>query len=318
MTIQLGVVMDPIANITVKKDGSLAMLLEASRRGWSLNYMELHDLCVIDGKPFATMRPIRVEDNTEHWFDLGTPTFRPLTDLNVILMRKDPPFNIEYIYTTYILELAEAQGVLVVNRPQGLRDFNEKMSTTWFPHVCPPTIVSRDETKLRDFLAKQGKIVLKPLDCMGGSSIFVVEKGDPNLSVILEVMTEYGERFIIAQRYLPEVRQGDKRILLVDGEPIPYLLARVPAEGETRGNIVAGARPEGRPISARDRWICEQIGPTLKARGMIFVGIDVIGDYLTEINVTSPTGIREIDGFFSLNICGVLFDAIEKRLNRTE
>jgi len=318
MTIKLGVVMDPIANIKPYKDSTHAMLLEAQGRGWEIHYMEQNDLYIRDGISYATTRQLRVHDNNEHWHDfIDSSQAQPLSGLDVILMRKDPPFDMEYIYTTFVLENAEASGVLVVNKPQTLRDANEKMYTSWFPQCCPPTLVSRNHNLMRDFLAEHKDIILKPLDGMGGASIFRLQENDPNISVVLETLTQHQKQFIMAQRFIPEISQGDKRILMVNGEPIPYALARIPAKGETRGNIAAGGRGEGIAISEHDRWICEQVGPTLREKGLLFVGLDVIGNYLTEINVTSPTCIRELDKQFSLNISAQLMDVIAQQLGRT-
>ena len=315
MTINIGVVMDPIASINPKKDSTLAMLLAAQRRNWTLYYIEQQDLLLRDGKLFAHARQLHVADDETQWFDFDTePELMEAARLNVILMRKDPPLDIQYIHTTYLLELAEAEGVLIVNKPQSLRDANEKLYTGWFPQCCPPTLVSRRLDHLRDFLSEQHDIIIKPLEGMGGMAIFRLRQGDPNISVALETLTDNGQRYIMAQRYLPEIVHGDKRILLVDGEPIPYALARIPATGETRGNLAAGGRGQGIALSARDYWICEQVAPALKQKGLMFVGLDVIGNYLTEINVTSPTCIRELDKLYELDIAGKLMDAIAARL----
>ena len=314
MTLRLGVVMDPIAAINIKKDSTFAMLLEAQRRGWPIAYMEQGDLFLRDGKAFARIRTLRVQDNAEHWFDLGAETVESLSALDVILMRKDPPFDMEYIYTTYLLERAETEGVLVVNKPQSLRDCNEKLFTARFPQCTPPTLVTRSKTRLRDFLNEFGDIILKPLSGMGGASVFRLRAGDPNLNVVIETMTEHEQRFVMAQKFIPEISEGDKRILMINGEPVPYALARIPAEGETRGNLAAGGRGVGVPLSPRDRWICEHVGPVLREKGLLFVGLDVIGDYLTEINVTSPTCIRELDTLYGLNIAAQVLDAVEKQV----
>ena len=306
--------MDPIDHIKISKDTSFAMALEAQARGHALVYMELSDLYLRDGRAYARMRSLKVQRNEEAWFSFEKAWDAPLDSLDVILMRKDPPFNQEYIYATYLLESAESRGALVVNKPQSLRDANEKLFTSWFPQCCAPTLVARDAQRFRDFLEEQKDMVLKPLDGMGGASIFRVAAGDPNISVILETMTQHNQCFAMAQRYLPEIIQGDKRILVVDGVPVPYALARIPREGESRGNLAAGGRAEGRPLTDRDRWIAEQVGPELRKRGLLFVGLDVIGDYLTEINVTSPTCVQELDRQFGLNIAGTLFDAIEARV----
>lgn len=310
--LKLGVVMDPIGSINIKKDSTFAMLLAAQARQWPVFYMELNDLSVVDGEALATMRALTVKDDPQGWFNWqGQAERRPLSDLDVVLMRKDPPFNMEYIYATYILELAERQGVTVVNRPQSLRDANEKLFTAWFPQCAVPTLVTREAGQIRDFLRQHHDMILKPLHGMGGASIFRVMEGDHNTNVIIETLTEHGRRFAMVQRYIPEITEGDKRILLVDGKPVPYALARVPAEGESRGNLAVGGKGVGVPLSERDLWICEQVAPTLREKGLLFVGLDVIGDYLTEINVTSPTCIRELDQLYSLNIAGDLMDAIE-------
>jgi glutathione synthase len=312
---RLGVVMDPISSIKPVKDSTLAMLLEAQARDWDVRYMEQSDLWVRDGHLRARTRSLTVRDDVTDWFDLGEATPEPLADLDVILMRKDPPFDMEYIYTTYLLERAEDAGCLVVNRSGSLRDVSEKAYTMWFADCCPPTLITRSMEEIRRFLTELGSIVVKPLDGMGGRSIFVIHAGDPNSNVIIETITEAGTRFAMAQQYIREIADGgDKRILLIDGQPYPHALARIPAAGDSRGNLAAGARAEGRELTEKDRWICERVGPVLREKGIIFAGLDVIGDYLTEINVTSPTGIRELQGFFGDNIAGLLFDAIEARL----
>ncbi len=314
MTIKLGVVMDPITTITIKKDTTFAMLLAAQSRGWELHYFEQADLYARANVAWGRSRLLRVQDDKHGWFAFHDERELPLAELDVILMRKDPPFDMEYIYTTYLLELAEAAGVLVVNRARSLRDANEKFFALHFPHCCPPTLVSRTAARLKAFLSEQGDIVVKPLDGMGGASVFRLRQDDPNLNVILETLTAHGRRLTMAQRYLPEVTAGDKRILLIDGEPVPYALARIPQTGETRANLAAGGRGEGVPLSERDRWICAQVAPQLREMGLLFVGLDVIGDYLTEINVTSPTCARELDAQFGLNIGDDLMTAIERRL----
>ena len=314
MTVKLGIIMDPINTIKISKDSSFQMLLEAKARGYDIHYMEVSDLYLRDGRTFARMRSLDVERNDQGWFRFLKDQDAPLDSLDVILMRKDPPFNQEYVYVTYLLERAEALGALVVNKPQSLRDANEKLFTAWFQDFCAPTLVTRDAQRIRSFLLEQGEVVLKPLDGMGGASIFRVAQKDPNLSVILETMTEHNQRFVMAQRYLPEIIDGDKRILIVNGVPVPYALARIPQAGESRGNLAAGGRAEGRPLTRRDFEIAEAIGPELRRRGLIFVGLDVIGGSLTEINVTSPTCIQELDRQFGLNIASDLFDAIEALL----
>ncbi|MDV7212565.1 glutathione synthase [Azotobacter beijerinckii] len=314
MSIRLGIVMDPIAQIAFKKDSSLAMLQSAQARGWSLHYMEPQDLYQRGSEARARMRALQVFDDPAHWFELQAEHDAPLADLDVLLMRKDPPFNSEYVYATYLLELAEKAGCLVVNRPQSLRDCNEKFFATQFPQLTPPTLVSRRADILREFAAEHGDVILKPLDEMGGASVFRHRQGDPNLSVILEVLTEHGTRQIMAQRYLPAIKDGDKRILMVDGEPVPYCLARIPAPGETRGNLAAGGRGVAQPLTERDREIAAQVGPELRRRGLLFVGLDVIGEHLTEINVTSPTCIREIDNAYDTRIGERLMEVIAQKL----
>jgi glutathione synthase len=310
----LGVVMDAIDTIKPKKDSTLAMLLAAQARGWDLVYFRQQDLEVRDGAPYGHGARVSVRDDSERWFELGTPWSGGLEQLDALLMRKDPPFDMEYIYTTYILELAENRGLYVVNKAASLRDINEKAYTSWFPQCTPPSLVTRSRSHLLEFLKEHRKVVLKPLDGMGGRSIFVVSAGDLNTNVIIETLTADGQRFTLAQRYIPEIVDGDKRVLLIDGEPIDYALARIPAPGESRGNLVMGAKGEGRPLTERDRWLCAQVGPTLAAKGVLFAGLDVIGDYLTEINVTSPTGIRELDRQFGIDIAAKLIAAIDRKL----
>jgi len=316
MTFKLGVVMDPIATITIKKDTTFAMLLAAQARGWELYYFEQADLYALGDQASGRARRLSVQDDQYGWFTFHGEQELPLAELDAILMRKDPPFDMEYIYTTYLLELAESAGTLVVNKPRSLRDANEKCFTLRFPQCSPPTLVSREPARLKTFLGEHADIVVKPLDGMGGASVFRLRPQDPNLNVILETLTAHGRRLTMAQRYIPEVTAGDKRILLIDGEPVPYALARIPQAGETRANLAAGGRGEGVPLSERDRWICAQVAPTLRAMGLLFVGLDVIGDWLTEINVTSPTCARELDAQFGLDIGGELMAAIERRRPR--
>ncbi len=310
----LGVVMDPIESIQPAKDSTLAMLLAAQNRGWTLVYFRQNNLAVRDGVALGHGLQISVYDDASRWYEPGEQWAGGLEELDVLLMRKDPPFDMEYIYTTYILELAEKRGLMVINKPASLRDINEKAYTSWFPDCTPASLITRNQEDLRRFLADQKKIVVKPLDGMGGRSIFVIAQGDPNTNVILETLTDYGTRFTLAQRFVPEITEGDKRILLIDGKPVDYALARIPAPGESRGNLVTGATAEGRELTERDRWLCSRVGPTLNTMGVAFAGLDVIGDYLTEINVTSPTGIRELDREFGLDIADMLFAAIEPRL----
>ncbi|MGB0466430.1 MAG: glutathione synthase [Pontibacterium sp.] len=314
MTVKIGIVMDPIEDISFKKDSSLAMLWAAQQKGWEIWYMEQRHLFSRDGKARAQMAPLTVAMDPENWYSRGDYQCRDLSDLDVILMRKDPPFNNEFIYSTHLLEQAENEGTLVVNRPQSLRDFNEKLFATHFPECCPPVLVTRSEALLRDFHKEHGNVIFKPLDGMGGSQIFHIKEDGTNLGVIIETLTLNGTQTIMAQKYIPEIVDGDKRILMVDGEPVPYALARIPMAGETRGNLAAGGQGVGRLLTERDRWICAQVAPRLKEQGLLFVGLDVIGDYLTEINVTSPTCIRELDQQFNLDIGMRLMDAIEHKL----
>lgn len=313
MPLNVAVVMDPIGSIKIAKDTSFAMLLEAQRRGHRLHYVVPGSLGVADGRAMAKMAALSLRDEPVDWFSLGEAGVRPLAGIDAVLMRTDPPVDSAYLHDTLILEMAQAEGVLVVNDPRGLRDLNEKLAALLFPQCCPPTLVSRDPVLLKEFIAHHGRCVVKPLDGMGGRSIFQVSHGDPNTNVILEALLGEGGQLAMAQKYIPEIRDGDKRILLVDGIPVPYCLARIPQGGEFRGNLAAGGRGEGRPLSERDRWIAAQVGPELRRRGMLFVGLDVIGEYLTEVNVTSPTCVRELDQQFGLNIAGSLFDVIEAR-----
>jgi glutathione synthase len=317
MTLRIGIVMDPISAITIKKDSSFAMLLTAQAKGWELFYMEQEDLFLHEGVVSASMKPLTVKEDQNSWYQFETSLIQPLAELDVILMRKDPPFDMEYIYTTYLLEQAQAAGVLVVNNPQSLRDANEKLFTAWFPQCCPDTLVARKAELIRDFQRQHHDIILKPLDGMGGASIFRVKDNDPNFSVIIETLTNHGKTSLMAQKYIPEIVDGDKRILMINGEPVPYALARIPAQGETRGNLAAGGRAQGQELTQHDRWICEQVGPTLREKGLLFVGLDVIGNYLTEINVTSPTCIRELDTQFGLDIAGDLMNSIEQQLTKS-
>ena len=313
----LAVVMDPIADIKFSKDSTLAMLLAAQADGFELRYLEMGDLMLRDGVALGRTRPLKVFKDPTRWFELGEPVVQRLGDLDAILMRKDPPFDTEYIYSTYIIERAQDQGALVVNDPRGLRDMNEKVYTAWFPQCCAPTLITCDMADMQAFLTEHDKIVCKPLHGMGGRSIFVLERGDKNTNVVFETLTDYSSNFAIVQRYLPEiVTSGDSRVLLVDGAPIPFALARIPSSEDNRGNLAAGATGIGRPLRERDVFLTSQIGPRLAERGMLFVGLDVIGDYVTEINVTSPTGIRELDQQFGIDIAALLIAAIRRRLER--
>jgi glutathione synthase len=311
----LGVVMDPIESIAAKKDSTLAMLVAAQARGWQIVYFRQQDLEIRNGEAIGRGRRLTVSYDQNAWFEIGDSWHGPLAGLSALLMRKDPPFDMEFIYTTYILQLAEDRGLLVVNRPSALRDINEKAYTAWFPECTPPSLISRSSEELKAFIAEQEQAVLKPLDGMGGRSIFIVGKGYINTSVVIETLTDHGRRFALCQRFIPEITEGDKRILLIEGRPTEHALARIPAPGESRGNLVMGATGVGRPLSDRDRWICEQVGPKLVAKGVLFAGLDVIGDYLTEVNVTSPTGIRELDKQYGTDIANDLIAAIETRLS---
>ncbi len=314
-TRKLGVVMDPIESIKPWKDSTLAMMLEARHRDWEIYYFQQQDLFFDNGVAMGQYQTLSLQDDNEHWFDVKQTGTCKLADLEAILMRKDPPFDLEYIYSTYLLEQAEESGVLIVNKPASLRDCNEKLFTRNFPECCVDTRVSRDSGLLKAFVEQHRDVIIKPLDGMGGKSIFRVQAGDRNTNAIIEAVSNDGRSQIMVQRYIPEISEGDKRILLIDGIAIPYALARLPAKGENRGNIAAGATTRGQALSERDQWLCHQIGPELRARGLIFVGIDVIGDYITEINVTSPTCIRELDREFEINISADLFECIEQRLS---
>ncbi len=317
--VRLGVVMDPIGGIKIAKDSTFAMLLAAQARGWELRYMELGDLWLEGAQARARMRPLAVRDDPHGWHELGDPEEAPLAALDVVLMRKDPPVDLEYLRATWILERAEAEGVLVVNAARALRNVDEKLWTAWFADLAPPFVVTREPARIEAFLEREGEIVLKPLGRMGGQGVFYLRRDDPNRPVVIETVTAHGRRFCMAQRFVPEIRTGgDHRILLVDGEPVPYALARVPRAGEVRGNLAAGGRAEGVALDARERAICARLGPVLRREGLLFVGIDVIGGWLTEINVTSPTCIRELDALYGLDIAGQLMEAIERRLARRE
>ncbi|MDK2779436.1 MAG: glutathione synthase [Pseudomonadota bacterium] len=314
MTIKIGVVMDPIATITYKKDTTLALMHAAQERGCELWYMEQQDLSINHGRAMARMAPVTVAMNPDHWYDMGDFQELPLSSLNIILMRKDPPFDSEFIYSTYILERAEEEGVLIANKPQSLRDCNEKVFATAFPELMTPTIVTRRAELLKQFHQEHQDVIFKPLDGMGGSSIFRLKADDPNVNVIIETLTNHGAQQIMAQRFIPEISDGDKRILMIDGEPVPYCLARIPARGETRGNLAAGGQGVTRPLSDSDRAIAEKIGPVLKEKKLYFVGLDVIGGNLTEINVTSPTCVREISRDSGIDVAGQLIDCLLSKI----
>ena len=310
----LGFVMDPISDINIKKDSTFAMMLEAQRKNHTVFYMTQSDLFLKGDTVYANMTEVTVMDNADKWYELSEPQVKPLHELSCVSMRKDPPFDMEYIYSTYLLELAEKAGCLIINKPSSVRTANEKLFTAWFPGCGPETLVTRDMSRLKAFHEELKHIVVKPLDGMGGAMVFQILENDANRSVILEAITQNGTQTVMAQRFLPEFKDGDKRILLINGKPFPHGLSRIPAEGESRGNLAAGATSEGRDLTQREFEICEIVGPKLKEMGLMFVGLDVIGDYLTEINVTSPTGIRELDNIYSANIAGLLIDEIEKEL----
>ncbi len=314
--IKLGIVMDPISQVNVTKDSSMAMMLEAQKRGYEIYYMEMKDLYLDQGQARASTQQIRVFDDTKHWYELSETQDIVLSDLDAILMRKDPPFDTEYIYATHILERAEVEGTLIVNKPQSLRDCNEKLFTAWFADLTPRTLVTRNDKQIRAFHQELKDIIIKPLDGMGGSSIFRIKEDDANVGVIIETLTDHGQQYAMVQEYMPQIVDGDKRILIVNGEPMPYCLARIPAMGETRGNLAAGGHGVARPLSPSDKLIAETIAPDLKKRGLFFVGLDIIGDKVTEINVTSPTCIREIEAAYPINISGKLMDAIEENIKR--
>jgi glutathione synthase len=313
VSLKVAVLMDPIQSIHTEKDSTFAMLLEAQRRGHRLLYLTQGSLALRDAVPWARAAALNVRDDPRNWFTLEPPQWQDLREVDVILARKDPPFDAQFLYDTMVLELTQRAGVLVVNDPQALRDANEKLFSLHFPQCIPPTVIARDAAEIKRFVAAQGDVVIKPLDGMGGRSIFRSGRGDPNLNVILETLTDSGRCFAVAQRYLEEIRDGDKRILLIDGEPVAYALARIPQGDDFRGNLARGGKGVGMPLTDRERWIAAQVGPELRRRGMLFVGLDVIGDWLTEVNVTSPTCIRELDAQFGLNIAGSLFDVIERR-----
>ena len=317
MALRIGVLMDPIATINIKKDTTLGLLRAASAAGHQLTYHEQADLTVRNGETMASLRSLTVYDDDTAWYAMGERYDASLSTLDVVLMRKDPPFDMEFFYTTQLLEDAERRGTLIVNRCASLRDCNEKLFATQFPECCPPLLVSRDPTALKAFHAEHGDVIFKPLDGMGGQSIFRVKENDPNLNVILETLTDNGGVTIMAQQYLPAIKDGDKRVLMINGEAVPFCLARLPMAGENRGNLAAGGSGIVQPLSDRDRWIAEQVGPTLREKGLLFVGLDIIGDYLTEINVTSPTCMREIDRAKNTQIAEQLIACIEREVSES-
>jgi len=311
---KVGIVMDPISGININKDSSFAMLLAAKSRGWDIYYMELADLFLLNDDLFASMRKLNIFDDPQHWFELGETTTIEVSKLDFILMRKDPPFDMEYVYATYLLEHAEKNGVAVFNKPASIRNANEKLFIMHFKTCITATQVCRKAAQIKNFIAQHNEVIIKPLDGMGGTSVFKTGAQDKNLNVIIETLTANETRFVMVQAYIAEISQGDKRILLIDGKPIPYALARIPNKDDIRGNLAKGGRGQGVELSDRDRWICDQVGPVLRDKGLIFAGIDIIGEYLTEINVTSPTCIRELDAIYNLNIADTLLDAIVSKL----
>lgn len=311
---KLAIILDPLESIKTYKDSTYAVMRAAHARGHEIYVMEQHEMVLRDGAVTGFVRKLDLVDDALRWYTLEAPAWRALSDFDVTLMRKDPPFDMEYIYGTYLLELAEERGARIFNRPAAIRDFNEKLSTAKFPEFMPPTLVTRQEALIREFIEKHGDIILKPLDAMGGSSVFRIQRNDPNLNVIIETMTQMGARTVMAQRYIPEISLGDKRILLIDGEPVPYALARIPKAGETRGNLAVGGKGVAQPLSDRDREIAAVLGPKLKEAGLFLVGLDVIGDWLTEINVTSPTGMQEIASQTGFDVAGMFVDALEKSM----
>lgn len=308
----IGFLMDPISQINIKKDTTFAMLLASQARGWINKIILPEHIWLQDGIAWGRMHSVKVFDDVNHFYELGEAEEQPLVDLDVLLMRKDPPVTMDYFYLTYLLEQAESQGLLVLNKPSSLRDANEKLFTAWFPQCCPKTLLTSQSDLILDFVDSVENAVIKPLDNMGGQSVFRLSADDPNHNVIIETVTQRGTKKVMVQQYIPEIMAGDKRILMVNGEPVPYAFARVPAEDDFRGNLASGAEGVGRELTDRDRWICEQVGPVLKEKGLLFVGLDVIGDYLTEINVTSPTCARELNELYGLDIAGEFLDVVEE------
>ena len=312
---KLGVVMDPIGSINFKKDSTLSILLEAQSRNHDLFYMEPTSLYLKEDGAHALTQSVKVRDDSQNWFELNENTKTDLTELDLVIMRQDPPFNSNYIYNTYVLEAAEKNGVLVINKPSSLRDCNEKVFVSEFPQCCTPFLVTSNKMLLRNFIEEHLDTVIKPLDGMGGSSVFRIRSLDPNIAVILENMTKDGFTKVMIQKYIPEISEGDKRILLVDGLPMGGAIARVPAVGELRGNLAAGASAVAKSLTSKDKWICDQVGPRLKELGLTLVGLDIIGDYLTEINVTSPTCFREYKSLCDIDVASDLLNCLEKRLS---
>jgi glutathione synthase len=312
---KLAFVLDPLDSIKTYKDSSYAMMQEAASRGHALSSLQQEDVVLRDGKVFGYARDLALTSDPKEWYRVGKRAPVGLDTFDAVLMRKDPPFDMEYIYSTYLLELAERQGAWVINNPRAVRDHNEKLAIAGFSKFTVPTLVTREEALIRDFLAEFGDIVVKPLDGMGGTSVFRLHRQDHNIGVVIETVTHYGRRTVMAQKFIPEIVKGDKRVLIIDGEPVPYSLARIPKQGETRGNLAAGGTGVAQPLSERDLEIARALGPDLKAAGLMLVGLDVIGDYLTEVNVTSPTCLREIADQTGFNVAAMMIDAIEKAVD---
>lgn len=308
----LAFVLDPLDSLKTYKDSSVAMMREAARRGHALSALEQKDIVWQGGRVLGHARTLELSGEQDEWYRTGPAEAVPLSRFDAVLMRKDPPFDMEYVYSTYLLELAQSEGARVVNDPRAVRDFNEKLAIARYARYTAPTLVTRQESLIREFLSEHGDIVVKPLDGMGGHSVFRIHRGDHNLNVILETLTHYGTRTVMAQRHIPEIARGDKRVLVIGGKPVPYALARIPKEGEHRGNLAAGGTGVAQMLSARDREIAETLGPDLLARGLLIVGLDVIGDWLTEVNVTSPTCMQEIMQQTGFNVAGMVIEAVEE------
>lgn len=311
---RLAFILDPLEHIKTYKDSTFAIMRAAAARGHALFVMEQQDVVLRNDQVTGLTRKLDMLDNDRHWYALAEAAATPLAAFDAVLMRKDPPFDMEYVFSTYLLELAEAQGARILNKPRAIRDYNEKLAIAKFPRFMAPTLVTRQLELIRAFIAEHRDVIVKPLDAMGGAGVFRITALDVNLNVILETVTELGHRTIMAQRYIPEIAQGDKRILIIDGEAVPYALARIPKAGETRGNLATGGKGVAQALSPRDREIAAALGPALKAAGLFLVGLDVIGDYLTEINVTSPTGMQEITAQTGFDVAGMLVDALERKI----
>jgi glutathione synthase len=313
--VKLAIILDPLEHIKTYKDSTYAMMREAAARDHELFVLEQQDLMLKNDQVMGVARALTILNDEKKWYVVSEPETLPLNHFDAVLMRKDPPFDMEYVYSTYLLELAEEQGARVFNRPAAIRDYNEKLAVGKFPEFTPPTLVTRQAPRLREFIAEHQDSVLKPLDGMGGQGVFRVRAGDANVNVIIETLTQDGARTIMAQRYIPEIVKGDKRVLIIDGEPVPYSLARIPGQGDIRGNLARGASGVAQPLTAREREIAAALGPKLKAQGLLLVGLDVIGDYLTEINVTSPTCMQEIHQQTGFNAAAMMIEALERQVS---